>query len=123
MAEPKVKKVKKESVPGVLEVAAMASPVEAAPPGNLGLAAALVDAADEQSGINVAPDDPYRLARTLLRVAHDHPDRPRLVSRGTDFYAWEGGRWADFTERMDKLIFPILRAEFKPEPARPRGVP
>jgi putative DNA primase/helicase len=77
------------------------------------MAAAAIDADDEQAGINVAYDDPHRLARLHLRLAHHHEHRPTLVCQGDELLAWNGRSWQEVTTEMDAALFRTARAEFE----------
>lgn len=92
---------------------AKAKPVEAELPPPIGLAAALIDAADEQAGIHAARADPYRLAQLHLRMVHHHAHRPTLACQGDEILAWDGFRWVDATRDIDSAIFQTARGEFE----------
>jgi putative DNA primase/helicase len=77
------------------------------------MAVAAIDAADERSGINVARDDPYRLARLYLRLHHHHDHRATLVCQGDAWLAWDGHRWHDLSEDLENRLFRTARSEFE----------
>lgn len=90
-----------------------ATPVEPERPNRIALAAAAVDAEDERAGLNVAPDDPHRLARIFLRASHYHAERPTLIYQPDDFLSWDGCRWSPVTKDIEQDLYPRMRAEFE----------
>ena len=104
---------KAPAVPSVLDLVATAKPAEPEPPPPIGLVASAIDAADDQAGINVAHDDPHRLARLHLRLAHHHPERPTLACQGGGYLAWDGRLWVDVSGDVDQALVRTTRMEFE----------